>query len=172
LPLQEQLRSRSQNHEGESQNLDHQTRPETYLEAGHFSVEIPGQFSAEINRLADWKPGAAKAAQKVAQLGFSNGKMTYKLPGQPDVVISCDLHMPGTDALNLRTKDLHDVIQAVLNEDASSLTFGADTGGMLRLGWSDRFGNYEVYLPTATSSGELSSRRLEPMRITASARAA
>lgn len=122
--------------------------------------------------LADWKPGAAKAAQKVAQLGFSNGKMTYKLPGQPDVVISCDLHMPGTDALNLRTKDLHDVIQAVLNEDASSLTFGADTGGMLRLGWSDRFGNYEVYLPTATSSGELSSRRLEPMRITASARAA
>jgi hypothetical protein len=35
--------------EGESQNLDHQTRPETYLEAGHFSVEIPGQFSAEIN---------------------------------------------------------------------------------------------------------------------------
>ncbi|MBN9317894.1 MAG: hypothetical protein J0I99_19315, partial [Devosia sp.] len=51
LPLQEQLRSRSQNHEGESQNLDHQTRPETYLEAGHFSVEIPGQFSAEINIL-------------------------------------------------------------------------------------------------------------------------
>ena len=34
---------------GENQNLDHQTRPETYLEAGHFSVEIPGQFSAEIN---------------------------------------------------------------------------------------------------------------------------
>jgi hypothetical protein len=38
-----------QNHQGESQNLNHQTRPETYLEAGHFSVEIPGQFSAEIN---------------------------------------------------------------------------------------------------------------------------
>lgn len=122
--------------------------------------------------LADWKPDAAKAAQKVAQLCFSNGKITYKLPGQPEVVISCDLQMPGTDALKLRTKDLHDVIQAVLNEDASSLTLGADTGGMLRIGWSDRFGNYKVYLPTATSSGELSSRRLEPMRITASARAA
>src|SRR5690606_8358887 len=45
-------RSPSQNHKGESQNLDHQTRPETYLEAGHFSVEIPGQVSEEINNHA------------------------------------------------------------------------------------------------------------------------
>src|SRR5690606_39489971 len=51
LPLQEQFSPSTEKHDGEKQELDHNTRPETYIEAGQISVEIPGQFSVAINSM-------------------------------------------------------------------------------------------------------------------------
>jgi hypothetical protein len=36
-------------HKGEKQELDHNTRPETYIKAGQISVEMPGQLLMEID---------------------------------------------------------------------------------------------------------------------------
>src|SRR5690606_1590017 len=51
LPLQEQLRPNPNEQEGESRPLDQNLRPKPYMKAGHFSAKIPGQLSAEINKI-------------------------------------------------------------------------------------------------------------------------
>ena len=49
LPLQGQLGEARQNHKGETHDLD-ERRTTNHIKPGQFSMEIPGQISAEINR--------------------------------------------------------------------------------------------------------------------------
>ena len=116
-------------------------------------------------RLEKWrKDKAADKTKRPVKLTFANGKLTYDI--EKDVAMSVKVKgsKSGTCALNFRPRDICDVVAKLLATGAASFEVEADTGGMLRFGWSDKLGQYEIYLPTVTADKTLNPKRVEQMR--------
>ena len=144
----------------------------------HKPLDVDGfkpQFSvvvdaAELRKLFDerlemWaKSESGKKGSKVMSLEFSNGSLVHKVEGAADLKLAYTGATAGVFGLTFLPRDLHDVVKALLAQRAGSFEVSGDTGGLLCLKWTDGVGAYEVYLPTATASGGLNAKRIEPMR--------
>jgi hypothetical protein len=125
--------------------------------------------SAELKTLYDsrlkvWKDNVSgKKGQKVMTLTFSNGAMAHTVDGQDALIVPCS-GTAATVALTFRPRDLHDLVEALISQSAQVLDVSGDAGGMMRVGWADNLGAYEVFQPTATASGALNIKRVEQMR--------
>ena len=116
-------------------------------------------------RLEMWaKSESGKKGSKVMSLEFSNGSLVHKVEGAADLKLAYTGATAGVFGLTFLPRDLHDVVKALLAQRAGSFEVSGDTGGLLCLKWTDGVGAYEVYLPTATASGGLNAKRIEPMR--------
>jgi hypothetical protein len=47
--------------------------------------------------------------------------------------------------------------------DWSDYKLSGDPSGLLRISWSDQYGEYSIHLPTVGTDGKLQSRRVGPM---------
>lgn len=146
-------------------------QPEKPLDVDGFKPEVSVTVSVnslrELNekRLAVWrKDNAADKTKRNMKLTFAKGQLTYVIDKDDPLSIKTKGSMSGVHALNFRPRDICDVVAKLLATGAPSFDVHADASGMLRFGWSDKLGNYEVYLPTVTSDNTLNPKRVEQMR--------
>lgn len=62
--------------------------------------------------------------------------------------------------LALRPRDIADLFQLLAEQNTDSFVIKADPNGLLMVSWSDKFGDYEIYLPTVNDKGGLKDRCL------------
>jgi hypothetical protein len=62
--------------------------------------------------------------------------------------------------LALRPRDIADVFKLLAEQNTDSFVIKADPNGLLMVSWSDKFGEYEIYLPTVNDKGGLKDRCL------------
>lgn len=62
--------------------------------------------------------------------------------------------------LALRPRDIADLFKLLAEQNTDSFVIKADPNGLLMVSWSDKFGEYEIYLPTVNDKGELKDRCL------------
>lgn len=116
-------------------------------------------------RLAVWrKDNAADKSKRKMKLTFAKGILSYDIDGDKPLSIKTKGSMSGVHALNFRPRELCNVVAKLLATGAQSFDVQADASGMLRFGWSDKLGSYEVYLPTVTADNTLNPKRVEQMR--------
>lgn len=128
-------------------------------------ITAEGLRALDEARLTPWRENkAADKTKRHVKLTFGNGKLTYNIEKGEPLSMKVKGAMSGTCALNFRPRDICDVVAKLLATGAQSFNLQADTGGMLRFGWSDKFGSYEVYLPTVTNDKTLNPKRVDPMR--------
>lgn len=65
-----------------------------------------------------------------------------------------------TVTLALRPRDIADLFKLLAEQNTDSFAIKADPNGLLMVNWSDKFGEYEIYLPTVNTKGELKDRCL------------
>lgn len=116
------------------------------------------------NRLNMWaKNESGKKNQKLMTLTFNGRGMAYSVDGQDTMIVPITGSIAGTALLTFRPRDLHDLVAALKGQRADRFEVSGDTGGMLCVTWADELGDYAVYLPTATASGALNMKRVQPM---------
>lgn len=86
-------------------------------------------------------------------LSFEHAKhKSYRLPleaeEQPMVTLA------------LRPRDIADLFKLLAEQNTDSFVMKADPNGLLMVRWSDKFGEYEIYLPTVNEKGGLKDRCL------------
>jgi hypothetical protein len=110
--------------------------------------------------------GVKSKIAKDANLRFVGKELSYVMEGYAAHVVPCDGGTPAVMAsLRFRASDLHDLVQRLCDIDVASFTVAADEAGLLCVGWTDRFGSFDIYLPTVNSYNHLETRRIAPMRI-------
>lgn len=65
-----------------------------------------------------------------------------------------------TVTLAMRPRDIADLFTLLVEQNADSFVINADPKGLFLVSWSDKFGEYEIYLPTVNDKGGLKDRCL------------
>jgi hypothetical protein len=131
------------------------------------SVTVSAMDLRELDekRLTNWrKDKAADKTKRNMKLTFTEGQLTYDIEKDEPLSVPTKGSMSGVYALNFRPRDICDVVEKLLATGAQSFDVQADASGMLRFGWSDKLGSYDVYLPTITAENTLNPKRIEQMR--------
>jgi hypothetical protein len=63
-------------------------------------------------------------------------------------------------SVGLRPRDIADLFKLLAEQNTDSFVIQADPNGLLMVRWSDKFGEYEIYLPTVNDKGGLKDRCL------------
>ena len=133
-----------------------------------FAVKVTANDFRKLydERLKEWSDKTnGDKAKKLMSLIFRDGSMTYKVAGQEDHVTTTVGKCPSSVSLTFRPRDVHDLVKVLAAANAEAFDVLGDEGGLLRVKWSDSYGEYEVNIPTATSDGRLESRRLAKIRV-------
>lgn len=147
------------------------SQAEKPLDVDGFKPQVSVTISAkdirdlDEKRLANWrKDKAADKTKRNMKLTFAKGTLTYDIDKDKPLSVKTKGSISGVHALNFRPRDICDVVAKLLASGAQSFDVQADASGMLRFSWSDKLGNYEVYLPTVTADNTLNPKRVEQMR--------
>ena len=63
-------------------------------------------------------------------------------------------------SLSLRPRDLSDLVDKLCEQKTESFVIKGDPDGLLAVEWSDKYGDYSVYMPTVDNKGVLENRCL------------
>jgi hypothetical protein len=133
--------------------------------SGIDDVELDGLFDQALKAWAAAKnPNKASA---IATFKFQNDKLLVRIGDQSDLELKLARPCGGKFTLAFRMRELHDLVVLLLRQRTSDFSLRGDEGGLLEISWDDSLGNYCVYLPTVNQEGKLQSRRVGPMRLTA-----
>lgn len=101
--------------------------------------------------------------KKAITLTFTQGELRYSMEADIDLVLPSTGAVASPVALRFRPGDLVVLTRKLKTLKATVFKVSADTGGMLRISWSDSLGEYSIYQPTVNHNGHLETKRVTPM---------
>lgn len=131
------------------------------------SVEICMEdISTLINGpLKAWRDSHnGKKASVIMELAFKGAEMILRSDGENLEVIGLGDPVPEAVALSFLARDLNALFSKLADQHADRFRLSVDDGGMLSVGWSDEYCDYEVYQPSVTNDGRLQTKRVGLMR--------
>ena len=138
----------------EQMPLDVETRnfqTKALLDIGHVSTTC-----AEL--LNDYVK--AKAEATPLSILVSNGAMSLHAGNKGPVAFA---DAAGNLSVTLRGKDFYNRLKVLREQDVRKATLALDTGGLVRVSWTEPCGRFAVNIPTADADNKLEQRRFVPM---------
>lgn len=121
--------------------------------------EIFGQL------LKPWKENKdSKKSTRMFNLKLEDQQITVTCGDDDPMELSAKVACTQKISMNFRIPDIHGVFEVLCNYHGSDYQLSGDPGGLLRLSWSDKYGEYGFHFPTVGSDGKLQSRRVAHMR--------
>lgn len=104
----------------------------------------------------------AKAGAEPVTITVSGGQLTVQASSSGSIVLA---PAKGSLSLKMRGKDLHNLLNVLGELKVATVALSLDSGGLVRVQWSEDCGSFEVNIPTLNAKNEPESRRFAPMVI-------
>ena len=143
------------------------------LDVDNFAPEFKGTLEqsdiivVEAQLLDPWRQN--KAGNKNArafQIEVQDNKIRMICGDADPFDLTMNSDYRGKTTMRFRISDI-DALFSHIAETHAIFEISGDSGGLLRVSWSDDFAHYDYFIPTIGADGRLLNRRVAPMRIAA-----
>ena len=129
-------------------------------------VEVSDLRALYKDYLKAWKEVKdAKKNQKPMTLTFKDNKVNCQIDTQLGYEVPSFGANPIAVQLTFRPRDIHALVLELTKQTVKAVKVSGDPSGLLCVTWADHYGQYCVYLPTATKENKLEHRRVAPLQI-------
>ena len=114
--------------------------------------------------LKPWKSNTdSKKATRVFSLKLEDQELSVICGDADAMPLSAKITSAESFVMNFRILDIYNVFSVFCDKHWSDYRLSGDPSGLLRISWSDQYGDYAIHLPTVGTDGKLQSRRVGPM---------
>ena len=115
--------------------------------------------------LKPWKSNVdSKKSTRVFTLKLEEQQLSVICGDADPMALSAKVACAENFSMNFRIQDFHALFEVLCDLHGTDYRLSGDQAGLLRLSWSDDYGEYGFHLPTVGTDGKLQSRRIAPMR--------